>query len=111
LDSLPGDKIRYSRWSEQTGGLRALVGGARRAGVQYLPMCAIPYVAMVDAGTVELVRSLGVEVVSSAELIQHFEARWSAEALESHLEAGRPPGAGRAAGFGVIPGGTPRAGG
>jgi Xaa-Pro dipeptidase len=52
--------------------------------------CApFPYVAMVDAGTVELVRSLGVEVVSSAELIQHFEARWSAEALESHLEAGR----------------------
>jgi Xaa-Pro aminopeptidase len=44
---------------------------------------------MVDAGTVELVRGAGVDVASSAELIQHFEARWDAEALESHLEAGR----------------------
>ena len=77
LDSLPGEKVRYSSWSEQTGGLRALVGGARRVAMQYSPLCAIPYVAMVDAGTVELVRSLGVEVVSSAELIQHFEARWT----------------------------------
>ena len=102
LDTLPGDKIRYSSWSEQTGGLRALVGGARRVAMQYSPMCAIPYVAMVDAGTVELVRSLGVEVVSSAELIQHFEARWSAEALESHLEAGRRVDAVRAQAFQMI---------
>jgi Xaa-Pro aminopeptidase len=57
--------------------------------MEYSPNCAIPYVAMVDAGTVELVRGLGVEVVTSAELIQHFEARWTPEALESHLEAGR----------------------
>ena len=102
LDSLPGDKIRYSSWSEQTGGLRALVGGARRVAMQYSPMCAIPYVAMVDAGTVELVRSLGVEVVTSAELIQHFEARWSAEALESHLEAGRRVDRVRAQAFEMI---------
>jgi Xaa-Pro aminopeptidase len=52
-------------------------------------MCAIPYVANVDAGTVELVRSFGVEVVSSAELIQLFEARWTPAMLEMHLEAGR----------------------
>src|ERR1022692_3851776 len=58
LDSLPGDKIRYSSWSEQTGGLRALVGGARRVAMQYSPMCAIPYVAMVDAGPGEPVRRL-----------------------------------------------------
>jgi Xaa-Pro dipeptidase len=102
LDTLPGDKIRYSSWSEQTGGLRALVGGARRVAMQYSPMCAIPYVAMVDAGTVELVRSLGVEVVSSAELIQHFEARWTAEALESHLEAGRRVDRVRAQAFEMI---------
>jgi Xaa-Pro aminopeptidase len=44
---------------------------------------------MVDAGTLELVRGAGVDVVSSADLIQHFEARWSADALESHVEAGR----------------------
>jgi Xaa-Pro aminopeptidase len=57
---------------------------------------------MVDAGTVELVRSLGVEVVSSAELIQHFEARWSPAALESHLEAGRRVDRVRALAFDMI---------
>ena len=70
--------------------------------MQYSPMCAIPYVAMVDAGTVELVRSLGVEVVSSAELIQHFEARWTPQALESHLEAGRRVDRVRAQAFEMI---------
>jgi len=86
---LPGEKIPYSTWSEQIEGLRRITKGLQRVAMQYSPMCAIPYVAMVDAGTVELVRSLGVEVVSSAELIQTFEARWTAEQLESHLEAGR----------------------
>jgi Xaa-Pro dipeptidase len=102
LDALPGEKIRYSSWSEQTGGLRSLLGGAHRAAMQYSPNCAIPYVAMVDAGTVELVRSLDVEVVSSADLIQQFEARWSAEALESHLEAGRRVDHVRAQAFDMI---------
>jgi Xaa-Pro aminopeptidase len=86
---MPGEKIRYSSWTEQVDGLRKILGGARRVAMQYSPQCAIPYVAMVDAGTVELVRGLGVEVATSAELIQHFEARWTKAALESHLEAGR----------------------
>src|SRR5579864_4131830 len=89
LDAIPGEKIRYSSWTEQVDGLRKILGGARRVAMQYSPQCAIPYVAMVDAGTVELVRGLGIEVESSAELIQHFEARWTKAALESHLEAGR----------------------
>ena len=89
LNALPGEKVRYSSWTEQVEGLRRILGGARRVAMQYSPQCAIPYVAMVDAGTVELVRGLGVEVESSAELIQHFEARWDKTALESHLEAGR----------------------
>jgi Xaa-Pro aminopeptidase len=70
--------------------------------MQYSPMCAIPYVAMVDAGTVELVRSLGLEVVTSAELIQTFEARWTPEALETHLEAGRRVDRVRAEAFALI---------
>jgi Xaa-Pro aminopeptidase len=57
--------------------------------MQYSPRCAVPYVANVDAGTVEWIRSLGVEVVSSAELIQIFEAKWTPAQLEMHLEAGR----------------------
>ena len=89
IDDLPGGKTAYSRWREQIDGIRSILGGAKRVAMQYSPLCAIPYVANVDAGTVELVRSLGVEVVSSAELIQLFEARWSPVMLEMHLEAGR----------------------
>jgi Xaa-Pro dipeptidase len=89
LDALPGEKIPYSSWTEQVAGLRQLTKGLGRVAMQYSPMCAIPYVSMVDAGTVELVRSVSVEVASSAELIQAFEARWTPEQLEMHLEAGR----------------------
>lgn len=89
LDALPGSKQAYASWQEQVEGLRGLLAGCRRVAMQYSPSCAIPYVSMVDAGTVELVRSLGVEVASSADLIQYFEARWSPENLECHLEAGR----------------------
>jgi Xaa-Pro dipeptidase len=102
LAALPGKKAPYASWAEQIEGLRALLGGMKRVAMQYSPNCAIPYVAMVDAGTVELVRSLGVEVVSSAELIQAFEARWTPEALESHLEAGRRVDSVRAAAFELV---------
>lgn len=89
LNALPGVKIPYARWQEQASGLRQLLQGAKRVAMQYSPRCAVPYVANVDAGTIELVRSLGVEVVSSAELIQIFEATWTPAQLEMHLEAGR----------------------
>jgi Xaa-Pro aminopeptidase len=89
LDGLPGAVELYSRWQELDAGLRRLLGDARRAAMQYSPRCAVPYVANVDAGTVELVRALGVDVVSSAALIQIFEARWTPAQLEMHLEAGR----------------------
>jgi Xaa-Pro aminopeptidase len=74
----------------------------RRVAMQYSPQCAIPYVSMVDGGTLELVRGLGLEVASSAELIQIFEARWTPEALESHLEAGRRVDRVRAEAFALI---------
>jgi len=89
LDAVPGVKHHYSSWSEQTEGLQTLLNGTRRVAMQYSPLCAIPYVAMVDAGTVELVRSLGAEVISSADLIQQFEARWTPDALATHMEAGK----------------------
>jgi Xaa-Pro dipeptidase len=89
LDALPGPKTAYSSWNEQWAGLQALLAGTRAVAMQYSPRCAIPYVATVDAGTVELVRSFGVEVRSSADLVQYFEARWTAAQLEAHLEAGR----------------------
>ncbi|MGP8247938.1 MAG: M24 family metallopeptidase [Bryobacteraceae bacterium] len=102
LDPLPGEKTLYSSWEEQLAGLAKITHGLKRVAMQYSPKCAIPYVAMVDAGTVELVRSVGVDVASSAELIQSFEARWSAAQLESHLEAGRRVDRVRAAAFALV---------
>jgi Xaa-Pro aminopeptidase len=89
LDALPGKHIAYASWQEMSAGLIALLGGASKIAMQYSPECAIPYVAMVDAGTVEMVRRLNMTVVSSANLLQYFDSRWSAEQLEMHLEAGR----------------------
>ena len=89
LGALPGTRIPYSSWTEQVAALGKLTAGMKRVAMQFSPMCAIPYVSMVDGGTIDLVRSLGVEVASSAELIQTFEARWTPEARDMHFEAGR----------------------
>jgi len=89
LAGLPGGEHEYSSWSEQREGLKKILRGKKTVAMQYSPLNDIPYVGLVDAGTVELVRSFGVQVVSSADLVQLFEARWSAEALASHLEAGK----------------------
>ena len=102
LAGLPGEKIAYSSWTEQVAALGRLTAGMKRVAMAYSPMCAVPYVAIVDAGTVELVRSLGVDVVTAAELIQIFEARWTPAALETHLEAGRRVDKVRAAAFELI---------
>jgi Xaa-Pro dipeptidase len=89
LDELPGHKQAYSSWADQQDKLRKILSGCSQVAMQYSPNCAIPYVSLVDAGTLELVRGSGVEVVSSADLIQQFEARWTEEQLNLHLEAGR----------------------
>ena len=89
LGELPGGRIAYSSWTEQVAALGRLTAGMKRVAMQYSPLCAIPYVSMVDGGTIDLIRSLGLEVVSSAELIQTFEARWTPEARDMHFEAGR----------------------
>ena len=89
LDSLPGTKFVYSSWEEQHELLRKILSGKRRVAMQYSPMNDIPYVGLVDCGTVELVRSFGPEVHSSADLVQIFEARWSPEGLAAHRAAGK----------------------
>jgi Xaa-Pro aminopeptidase len=89
LAGLPGIEHAYSSWSEQRERLKKIVEGKKTIAMQYSHLNDIPYIGLVDAGTIELVRSLGVEVVSSADLVQLFEARWSAEALASHFEAGK----------------------
>jgi Xaa-Pro dipeptidase len=87
LDGLPGDKEPYSGRDQLAAGLKRLLRGMTRVAMEYSPGNAIPYVSRVDAGTVEAVRELGVEVVSSGDLVQRFEAVWSAEALETHRSA------------------------
>jgi Xaa-Pro dipeptidase len=99
LDALPGGKLIYAGWDSQTARLKELLQGCRKIAMQYSPQCAVPYVAMVDGGTLELVRQSGVEVATSANLIQLFEARWSDEQLQMHLEAGRRVDRVRAAAF------------
>lgn len=99
LDALPGAKELYSGWGTQLDGLKSILGGAGKVAMQYSPNCAVPYVSLVDGGTIELIRGLGVEVATSANLVQLFEARWSAAQLEMHLEAGRRVDRVRAAAF------------
>ena len=89
LDTLPGEKQLYSTWQEQRDGIEAILGGARRVAMQHSPNCEIPAVAMVDAGTVDLIRSIGVEVLSSANLVQIFHTQLSDEQYQSHIDTGK----------------------
>src|SRR3954467_5269240 len=87
LAHLPGSTQRYAGRQELEAGLRTLLTGVRRVAMEYSPGCAIPYVSRVDAGTVELVRQCGVEVVSSGDLVQRFSAVWRDEEIGTHLAA------------------------
>jgi len=89
LGSLPGERRVFQTWQEMHTLLGAVLRDGMRVAMEYSPMNAIPYMSRVDAGTLELVRSHGVEVVSSANLAQRFVAQLSAEQMESHREAGR----------------------
>lgn len=87
LDHLPGTKTVYSQRQSLTAGLQRVLGGLRRVAMEYSPGNAIPYISRVDAGTVEAVRQLGSDVVSSGDLVQRFEAIWTDEALQTHRRA------------------------
>jgi Xaa-Pro aminopeptidase len=87
LDSLPGSKGLYSSWQELGAGLESMLGDARRLAMQYSPNNAIMYVSMVDAGTVEFLRSIGKQIVSSADLVSQFEAVLNEDQIASHKVA------------------------
>jgi Xaa-Pro aminopeptidase len=87
LDALPGVKSAYAGRAQLESGLTDLLAGVGRVAMEYSPQCAIPYVSRVDAGTIEMVRARGVEVVSSGDLVQHFGARWTDAAVASHRRA------------------------
>jgi len=87
LAHLPGTSARYAGRDQLETGLRALLTGMRRVAMEYSPGCAIPYVSRVDAGTIELVRQAGVDVVSSGDLVQRFSTIWGADAIAMHRQA------------------------
>src|SRR6516225_5638336 len=87
LDSLPGSKREYSSWRELWDNLQAMLARHRTLAMQYSPNNLIPYIGLVDAGTVELVRSFGKEIVSSGDLVARFEAAWTDEQIQSHFAA------------------------
>ncbi len=88
LDDLPGEKRLYLGWKELHETLPEVLGSAKKVAMQFSPLSAIPYVSTVDGGTVDLIRSMGVDVVSSGDLVQMFESTIDEEGFKSHLEAG-----------------------
>jgi len=89
LDSLPGPKYVYLSWTQQHRLLKRMLGKPKRIAMQYSPKNNIPYVSVVDGGTLELLRSLGHKIVSSADLVQMFEAVIDERGFQSHLDAGK----------------------
>jgi len=87
LDHLPGSKAVYTTWAKHREELAKLVSGYRKLAAQYSPNNELPSVSRLDAGTAELLRAAGIELVTSADLAQRFAATWTAEQLESHRRA------------------------
>jgi Xaa-Pro dipeptidase len=87
LDSLPGKKLLYSGWQELFDNLKAMLSSSRDIAMQYSPNNIVFYVSLVDGGTIDLVRGLGKNVVSSADLVAQFEATWSEEQIKTHFAA------------------------
>jgi len=90
LDGLPGkNKTVYRRWQELEAGVGKVVSGAKRVAMEYSPRNGNPYIGRVDAGTIELVKSFGVDVQPSGDLVQQFEATWDADQEASHFAAAK----------------------
>jgi Xaa-Pro aminopeptidase len=87
LDSVPGTKLAYSSWQEMQHNLKTMLAPYKHVAMQYSPNNSIPYIGLVDAGTVELVRSFGVEPVTSGDLVSQFEATWTEEQVRTHFAA------------------------
>lgn len=87
LDQLPGERIVYASREQLESGLTRLLAGCSRVAMEYSAECAIPYLSRVDGGTLEAIRRRGVEVVSSGDLVQRFEAGWDAQQHATHTRA------------------------
>jgi Xaa-Pro aminopeptidase len=102
LKGAPGRKLLYRSWKELEAALRDNLRGLARVAMEYSPGAAIPYVGRVDAGTIEMVRAAGPEIVSSADLVQIFEARWTPEQKALHDRAARDTLAAKDEAFALI---------
>jgi Xaa-Pro aminopeptidase len=87
LDSVPGSKQQYAGWQELFDQLKVMLASYRDIAMQYSPNNSVFTISLVDGGTVELLRGLGKNVVSSADLVAQFEATWSEEQIQSHFAA------------------------
>jgi len=87
LDSLPGSKRQYSGWQELFDNLKAMLAAYRDVAMQYSPNNIVFTVSLVDGGTIELLRGLGKNILSSADLVALFEATWNEEQIKTHFAA------------------------
>jgi Xaa-Pro dipeptidase len=87
LDSLPGSKRVYSGWQELFEQIKLFLADYKTIAMQYSPNNLVFTVSLVDAGTMDLVRGLGKNVVSAADLIAQFEATWTDEQIQTHFAA------------------------
>ena len=85
LAHLPGNKLSYSSHNSLREHLQTILSGSKTIAMEYSPMNAIPYLSKVDAGTIELIRTFGVDIVSSANLITQFTALWTSEQYEENV--------------------------
>ncbi|MFI5251602.1 MAG: M24 family metallopeptidase [Bacteroidota bacterium] len=89
LDHLPGEKTIFLSWQSLEAGIKTILKGMKTVAMEYSPENAIPYISKVDAGTVEVIQKTGVKVVSSMDLAQYFESRWTEEAYKDNLETAK----------------------
>ncbi len=87
LDGLPGTKRSYAAWQELFDGLKQMLSSYRDVAMQYSPNNGVFTISLVDAGTAELIRGMGKNIVSSGDLIAQFEATWTEEQIRSHFSA------------------------
>jgi Xaa-Pro dipeptidase len=87
LDTLPGAKRQYAGWQELFDSLKTLLAGQRDIAMQYSPNNIVFTVSLVDAGTMDMIRGLGKNVVSSQDLVAQFEATLTEEQIRTHFAA------------------------
>jgi len=87
LDTLPGAKKQYSGWQELFDQVKAMLTNSRDIAMQYSPNNLVFTISLVDGGTLDLIRGLGKNVVSSADLVAQFQATWTEDQIKSHFAA------------------------